>query len=164
MSEDFGELDRLIRQFVTVKTPREIGVLVGVEPEVVIRRVQELRDEIDVLTLEEQVTFLMFRLNRIAADAENDAKGAGYEFKGGLYSAATSAIKESLRQLNVLKKSNEDAVERLNGLRFREVLRLVDEVVVRGVGEIAERFELDEGVLLGVFRSHLEGAAREVEG
>lgn len=163
MAEDFSELDRIIQQYITVRTPREIADMVGTTPERVIKRAQELKDEIDALTLEEQITFLMFRLNRIAADAENDAKLAGYEFKGGLYSAATSAIKESLRQIGTLKKENDDRVEALNQKRLQELLRLFDVIVARGVAQISKTYGLDEKALTEVFQENILAAAKEVE-
>lgn len=163
MAEDFSELDRIIQQYITVKTPREIADMVGTTPERVIKRAQELKDEIDALTLEEQITFLMFRLNRIAADAENDAKLAGYEFKGGLYSAATGAIKESLRQISILKKDNDSRVEALNQKRVAELLRLFDFIVARGVAEISKTHGIDKTELMEVFQEHIITAARELD-
>lgn len=163
MAEDISELDRLIQQYITVKTPREIGEMVGTQPEKVIKRAQEMKDEIDALTLEEQITFLMFRLNRIAADAENDAKLAGYEFKGGLYSAATGAIKESLRQISILKKDNDDRVEALNQKRLQAILRIFDFVVLAGVREISKLHGIPESELTDVFSDKLLDAAMQVE-
>lgn len=164
MLEDYTELDRLIRQYVTVKTPREIAEMVGVPVTAVIKRTQEMQDEIDSLTLEAQITFLMFRLNRIAADAEADAKDADYRDKGALYSAATGAIKESLRQVSILKKDNDSKVEALNQLRLRELLSLFDVIVARGVSQIAKSYDLDEATLTEVFQENIVVAAREIEG
>lgn len=163
MDEEYSELDRLIQQYITVKSPREIAELAGTDATVVIKRAQQMKDEIDALTLEEQITFLMFRLNRIAADAENDAKEAGYEFKGGLYSAATGAIKESLRQISILKKDNDSRVEALNQKRVAELLRLFDFIVARGVAEISKTYNIDKTELMEVFQEHIITAAREIE-
>lgn len=164
MLEETSELDKLIQQYITVKTPREIGEMVGVPPEKVIKRAGEMKDDIDAITLEQQITFLMFRLNRIAANAENDAAEAGYEFKGGLYSAATGAIKESLKQIGVIKKLNDDKVEALNQKRLQELLRLFDVIVARGVSQISSTYDLNEKEITAVFQDNIVAAAQELEG
>lgn len=164
MEEETTELDKAIQQHITVKTPSQIARMVGVTPEEVIRRAGEMKEEIDALTIEEQITFLMQRLNRIAASAERDAEQAlESRDRGALYSAATGAIKESLKQAQILKKEHSGAVVELNNKRMREILRLFDVVVQRGVEQIAEEHELDSTELMAVFQGHIVEAAREIE-
>ena len=163
MDERETELDKAIQQYITVKTPSEIANIVGVTPEEVIHRAREMRDEIDAISIEEQITFLMFRLNRIAADAEKDAHNAGPRDKGGLYSAAVGAIRESLKQINTLKKENAQAITELNQKRLQELLRLFDVVVELGVKELVENHDLDYTETLGVFQRNIVEAAKEIE-
>lgn len=164
MEEDTTELDKAIQQYITVKTPSQIAQIVGTSAEEVIHRAREMKDEIDAITLEEQITFLTHRLNQIAVDAQNDAKNAqDARDKGGLYSAAVGAIRESLKQANTLKKENSNAVAELNQKRLREILRLFDVVVQRGVEQIAQEKDLDPAELMGVFQGHIVEAAKEIE-
>lgn len=162
--EEQSTLDKYIARYILVKSPREIADLAGTSPERVIARAEEMKDEVDALTLDTKIHFLMDRLNAIAIDAQNDAANAAdAKDKGSLYSAAVSAIRESMKQLNLFKKENESAVAELNQKRLQELLRLFDVVIARGVEEIAMTNNLDDKELLSVFQSKIVEAAKEIE-
>lgn len=163
MSEEFEELDQYIYRYLEIKTPSEIGKLTGHTATEVMRRAYQLKDEVDSIDIATKMTFLMMRLNKIAADAEKDARDADFRDKGALYSAATTAIKEALKQLDSLQKKNEGAVEELNQKRRQELLRLFDIVINRGVDELVETHGLDRMETLNVFRAKIVPAAQEVE-
>ena len=162
--EEYSELDKAIALYIEVKTPREIAVIVGTTPDRVIARAEEMKDEVDALSIEAQIYFLVRRLNKIAADAQDKAeKTAGAKDAAGLYSAAVQAISNSLKQLNLLKKENDTAKVELNRLRERELLRLFDVVVNMGSEVAALRYNIDKQELLEVFKSQLKPAVHEVE-
>lgn len=164
MDEESTHLDSYISRYIGIKTPREIAELAGSNANDVIRRAEEMKDSADALTIEAQIYFAMRSLNEIAADAKTDASQAlDNRDKAGLYSAAVSAITQSLKQLNVLKKENDGAVAELNRKRVQELLRLFDLVVERGVSDLAEEHDLDKMELLSTFQGHIVGAARELE-
>lgn len=164
MDEESTHLDSYISRYIGIKTPREIAELAGSNANDVIRRAEEMKDSADALTIEAQIYFAMRSLNEIAADAKTDASQAvDNRDKAGLYSAAVSAITQSLKQLNVLKKENDGAVAELNRKRVQELLRLFDLVIEKGVADLAVEHNLDKTELLTVFQGHIVGAARELE-
>lgn len=165
MEEDFTQLDKQIARYIETKTPREIADLAGVTPERVIARAEEMKDEQDAITLDTRIHFLMRRLDSIAQSALDDAQNAAdAKEKGGLYSAAVGAIRESMKQLNLFKKENESAVAELNQKRLRELLRLFDFIVGEGVREVALTHGLDEDELIGIFQGKIVESAREIDG
>lgn len=162
--EDFTQLDKQIARYIETKTPREIADLAGVTPERVIARAEEMKDEQDAITLDTRIHFLMRRLDMIAQSALDDAQNAAdAKEKGGLYSAAVGAIRESMKQLNLFKKENEAAIQELNMKRLRELLNLFDAVIVRGVEELVEEHGLDETEVTMIFQSKIVEAAKEIE-
>lgn len=159
-----SELDTCISRYILEKTPAEIGEMCSHTPEEVIARAYEMKHEIDSITLETEITFLVRGLNRIARSAEEDANNAANaRDKGGLYSAAVSAIKESLRQANILKKENDGAVAELNSKRLRELLRLFDVIVARGVTQIVNEFDVDQDRATEIFTNNIVEAAKELD-
>lgn len=165
MEEETTELDKAIQQHITVKTPSQIARMVGVTPEEVIRRAGEMKEEVDALTIQQNIYFLTTRLNQIAVQAQEDAQSAmNAKDKGGLYSAAVGAIRESLKQLNLVEKRNDEAVDALNHKRMLEILRLFDVVVSRGVKELVATHGLDEDETLAVFQNKIVESAREIDG
>lgn len=154
-----GNTDTVIKRWIGIKAPREIADMTGLEPFEVIRRAHQLLEEVDVLTLRQQQVQFMQNLNRIARETEDEAKIAPYEFKAGLYNNAISSYKEILRRLEALEARQDAAVDRLNAMRVRELLRLFDAVVGAGVVEIARKFDLDEGELEVIFRDKLGAQA-----
>lgn len=163
-TEDTAELDKYIQLYVGIKSPREIAEMAGSDTHDVIRRAEEMKDEVDALTIEAQISFTMRSLNEIAADAKRDAATAlDNRDRAGLYSAAISAHAQSLKQLAALKKENDGAVAELNRKRVQELLRLFDLVIEKGVTDLAEEHGLDKTELLTVFQGHIVGAARELD-
>lgn len=165
MDSENKELDGIISRNIGIKTPREIAELAGVTAHEVIRRAEELKDEHDAITLESKIHFLLVRLDQIAVEAQEAAsKAPTARDASGLYTAATGAITQSLKQLAALKKENDGAVAELNRKRLTAILHMFDIIVSRGVGEISEKYGIQEGELLELFRGHISTAAAEVEG
>lgn len=164
-TEDTAELDKYIARYVGIRSPREIAELSGTTARDVIRRAEEMKDEVDALSIEAQISFTLRSLNEIAADAKTDAANStDNRDKAGLYSAAVSAHAQSLKQLAALKKENDGAVAELNRKRLTAILHMFDIIVSRGVGEISEKYGIQEGELLELFQGHISTAAAEVEG
>lgn len=164
MDSENKELDGIISRNIGIKTPREIAELAGVTAHEVIRRAEELKDEHDAITLESKIHFLLVRLDQIAIEAQEAAsKAPTARDASGLYTAATGAITQSLKQLATLKKENDGAVAELNRKRVQELLRLFDLVIEKGVADLAVEYDLDKTELLTVFQGHIVGAARELD-
>lgn len=160
---DAERLDKLLWRYIGVRSVREIAELAGVAPEVVLRRKAELLDEVDVLSIAERRQRVVVELDGMARDARERALGASDEYMSGLLNSSVSALKAMLAELARLEKQDLGAVEELNRLRVRELLSLVDEVVVESVRVISAEHGIPESVLMEVFQERLLSVARDRE-
>lgn len=168
MSEEIEEFDqpradKIIWRNMGLKPVSEIAKLTGMKPEAVLRRKNELLEEIDVLTIRQKQAKFMVQLDQMAADARDKAETIASEFYAGTINASVSAIKTVLTELNRLEAKTTGEVERLNSLRIKELLRLMDRVVNISVREVANEYSLDEADLLEIFQSNLVSAAQELD-
>lgn len=168
MSEEVEEFDQeradsLISRYIGRRSIREIAEMTGMRPEEVMNRKSEIINNVDVLTVQEKRAKLLYELDELAADARERAKDTSDEFLSGMLNSSVSAMKVILVELARAEKANEGAVEQLNQLRVQELLRLVDSVLVSGVREIAEKYDLDEGELTDIFQDRLIEEARALE-
>lgn len=160
---DQDRIDKAIWKSIGIKSVRQIANDTGLKPEEVLRRKNELLDEVDVLSIQQKRQRLLIELDGMARDARKRAEGVIDEYAAGLWNAATSAVKTMLTELARMEKQDSGKIEALNNLRIRELLRLIDVTVARAVTEIANTHDLEEAELMEVFQGHLVEAAREVE-
>lgn len=155
--------DRLIWKALGVKSAREIAKETGMTPDEVLRRKNQMLDEVDVLTIQQTRQKLIVDLREIAQVTRDDYEKAGYEFKAGLMNSAIAAMKAILVEVGRQDAKESAAVERLNGLRIRELLHLLDRTVFRSLTEISETYDIDEAELQEIFQRHLRPAAEEID-
>lgn len=160
---DQDRVDRTIWKGLGVKSVRVIADEAGIKPEEVLRRKNELLDEVDVLTIQEKRQKLVIQLQQVAHQTQQDYEASPWEFKSGLMNSAVSAMKTLLAELNRAEKADNGKVEALNQLRIRELLRLIDVTVARSVREISASRGIPEPELMEVFQGHLSAAAFELE-
>ena len=130
-------MDDRLWKLVGTKTPAQIAKEFGVPASEVARRIRELLDSIDVLTIAQQRQKILIDVGRIARKAEAAFDEAIDERnKSGLLNSAMNAIKESLRQLAAMENRSSGEVDRLNELRVRELVRLVETAVADTVAEL----------------------------
>ena len=168
MSEEVEEydqerIDRTIWRHIGRKSVSEIAKMTGLKPEQVLRRKGELIESVDVLTVHEKRVKLMSELEEIAANARERYERVSDEFASGLLNSAVSAMKTVLAEMARIEKNQSGEIQKLNALRLREITRLIDQVVILSVREIAAKHRLDEDELLEVFQGNLVTAAREIE-
>lgn len=155
--------DKIIMRHIGRKPISEIAKLVGMKPEEVLRRKNELISSIDVLSAQEKRTKLMYELDELAAQARERAEGTVDEFYSGMLNSSVAAMKTVMTELARMEKQDAGALERLNQKRVAELLRLVDVVVAASVREIAQAHKLDEDELMLVFQEKLTEEARSLE-
>lgn len=160
---DQDRIDECIWRNIGVKNVREIAELAGIKPEEVLRRKNELLDEVDVLTIQQKRQRLLIELDGMARDSRERAQNASDEFYAGTINASTGAIKTMLSELARIEKQDSGKIEALNQLRIRELLKLIDSTVARAVTEIATTHKLEEAELMEIFQGHLVESARELE-
>lgn len=145
----------------------EIAKRLGLTPHDVKRRITELLDSIDVLTIQQQRSRLMIQLNEISSQAIARIQEIGSAIEDREYAAvlnaSTNAIKVSLAELARMEKADDSKVEALNSLRVRELLRLVSRVVDVSVAEASARYDVDQEELMAIFQGNLVSCAAEME-
>lgn len=160
---DQDRIDKAIWKSIGIKTVRQIADETGLKPEEVLRRKNELLDEVDVLSIQQKRQRLLIELDGMARDARERAANTVDEFYSGMLNSSVAAIKTMLTELSRMERQDSGKIEALNNLRIRELLRLIDVTVARAVTEIANTHDLEETELMEVFQGHLVEAAREVE-
>lgn len=158
---DQSRIDGLIWKYAGLKPVRELADMAGVKPEEIMRRKNELLEEVDVLTIQQKRQRLMIELDGMARDARDRAQDISSEFYAGTINAATGAIKTLLSELNRLEKQDTVKIESLNQKRIAELVSLVREVVDISVLEIAERHDIDQEELYSVFNQRMIEAAQK---
>lgn len=162
-SEFDERIDAVIWKGVGVKPVRQIAEELGISPEKVLKRKRELLEGVDVLSIQEKRQKLLVELEGLAQDARKRAGSMPSEFYAGTVNASVSAIKVMLVELGRAEKADSSAVEKLNDMRLRELMRLVDTTVSATLRQIAETYDLDEPDLISMFQSNLRPAAEAMD-
>lgn len=160
---DQSRVDELIWKHIGLKSVRDIAEMTGLKPEEVLRRKNELLDGIDVLTVREKQARILVELDGMSREMRERARNTVDEFASGMVNSAVAALKTMLQQLDRLQKQDDSAVNALNDLRRRELLKLVDATVQKTLTEIAATYDLEKSKLLEIFQGHLVESARELE-
>lgn len=160
---DQDRIDKAIWKSIGIKSVRQIADETGLKPEEVLRRKNELLDEIDVLTISEVRQRTAVELQSIARKTQEDYDSAPFEFKSGLMNSAVAAMKVVLQEMNRLEKADNSKVEQLNQLRVRELGRMVEMAVKKTLKSIQDTYEVPYEEMEEMFRRHLQETAIEVE-
>lgn len=156
-------IERIIWKGLGVKSVRQMADDTGLEPEQVYAIKRELLSAVDVLTVQEKRQKILIDMEKLAQDALERAEDSSDEFFAGMMNAARGAMKDMLTALNQTAKGEQEAIERLNDLRVRELLGLIDRTVAYTLSEIATTYDVSEDELQDIFQKHLKPAAQELE-
>lgn len=146
-----------------VKSLKQIADETGLSRDQIIRLRTELLDSVDILTEQQARTKLLKELEDMVYEVRDRAEKSSDEFYAGMMNSALGAIKAIQAERQRMSKENKDVIEHLNGMRIKELLRLVDTVVTRTFQDIATKYELDEEELFEIFRGYLIPAAEEMD-
>lgn len=156
-------LEKIVWRSLGVKSVRQIAEETGLSPEQIFAVKREMLDAVDVLTVQEKRTKILVAMEQLAQDALDRARDSSDEFSAGHFNAARGAMKDMLTEFNRTSKQDQGAIEQLNQLRLREILRLVDTTVQKTLAEISSRYDLEESDLLAIFQRHLKPTAAELD-
>lgn len=156
-------IQRIVWRGLGNKSVREMSEETGLSPEEIFAVKRELLGAVDVLTVQEKRQKILIDMEKLAQDALERAEDSSDEFFAGMMNAARGAMKDMLTALNQTAKGEQEAIERLNDLRVRELLSLIDRTVAYTLTEIAKTYDLDENDLHDIFQKHLKPAAQELE-
>lgn len=157
-------LERIVWRGLGKKSVRQMAEETGLEPEQIFAIKRDLLSAVDVLTVQEKRNKLLIELEDLADEARDRAKGTIDEFYSGMMNSSVAAMKTILVELNRTAKGEQEAIDRLNDLRIRELIRLIELSVSKTFAVLADRHGLDEGEMFDVFHSYLKPAAEEIEG
>lgn len=156
-------IERIIWKGLGVRTVRQMAEETGLSPEQIFAIKREMLEAVDVLTVQEKRQKILVDMEKLAQDALDRAEDSSDEFFAGMMNAARGAMKDMLTALNQTAKGEQEAIERLNDLRVRELLGLIDRTVAYTLSEIASTYDLREDDLQDIFQKHLKPAAQELE-
>lgn len=156
-------LEKIVWRSLGVKSVRQIAEETGLNPEQIFAVKREMLDAVDVLTIQERRAKILVALEQLAQDALDRAKDSSDEFSAGHFNAARGAMKDMLTEFNRVSKQDQGAIEQLNQLRLREILRLVDTTVQKTLSEIASIHDLNQFELQAIFQKHLVPTATELD-
>lgn len=154
---------RIVWMGLANKSTRQLADETGLSPERIHAIKVEAFSSIDDLTLQQKRHRLMVELEALAEDARDRARNTDDEFYSGMMNSAVSAMKAVLVELARSSKGEDEKIERLNRLRTRELIRLIDGTVKKSIDEISEKFNLDKSELMNIFQNRLVEQAREME-
>ena len=154
-------VDALIWKYIGLKPVREIADLTGLKPEEILRRKNELLEEVDVLSIQQKRQRLVVELDGMAREARERAASTIDEYYAGMVNASTANIKTLLAELARMEKQDTTRVDALNQKRVQELVSIMRATVDSAVPDIARKFDLDETELFEIFNQRLIEVAQE---
>lgn len=80
-----------------------------------------------------------------------------------MLTAWIGALKTILGEMRQIEKSNTGAIDALNQMRIRELMRLIDLTVAKTFAVLTERHGLAEDEMYEIFQGFLKPAAMELQ-
>lgn len=159
-----SRIEKLIWRSIGRKPVRKMAEETGLPVEMVARIRTELLDGVDELTIDQKRTKLLVDLQDIADTARSDYDSADDTDSGSkLLTVAVGAIKTVLGEMRQIEKSSSGAIDALNQMRIRELMRLIDLTVAKTFAVLSERHGLEEDEMYEIFQGFLKPAAMELQ-
>lgn len=159
-----SRIEKLIWRSIGRKSVRKMAEETGLPVEMVARIRTELLDGVDELTIDQKRTKLLVDLQDIADTARSDYDSADDTDSGSkLLTVAVGAIKTVLGEMRQIEKSSSGAIDALNQMRIRELMRLIDLTVAKTFAVLSERHGLEEDEMYEIFQGFLKPAAMELQ-
>ena len=159
-----SRIEKLIWRSIGRKSVRKMAEETGLPVETVARIRTELLDGVDELTIDQKRTKLLVDLQDIADTARSDYDSADDTDSGSkLLTVAVGAIKTVLGEMRQIEKSSSGAIDALNQMRIRELMRLIDLTVAKTFAVLSERHGLEEDEMYEIFQGFLKPAAMEIQ-
>lgn len=159
-----SRIEKLIWRSIGRKSVRKMAEETGLPVETVARIRTELLDGVDELTIDQKRTKLLVDLQDIADTARSDYDSADDTDSGSkLLTVAVGAIKTVLGEMRQIEKSSSGAIDALNQMRIRELMRLIDLTVAKTFAVLSERHGLEEDEMYEIFQGFLKPAAMELQ-
>jgi hypothetical protein len=147
-----------------VKTPQEISELTGIPAEDVLRRITEILNSVDILSIEQKRAKMVLALEVFIQEALSRIHDATDRNIGAIINSTGGNISRVLAELSDMEERAKLDIEAINRRRAHELLYMIERAVDRSIGELSGRYpELDQAEIESVFRGHLVELAAEYE-
>jgi hypothetical protein len=155
---------RLVYKYAQGLSARQVAEKTGLTPIQALAARKQVLDTVDPLTINEWRTKILLDLQKLSDDAIAAFDHVEDKAKAPMFVAATGALKTVLNEMRNMEKADTKEVDALNARRVRELLRLVENVVMRLIGYVDENSELDREDLTDMMFGWLSAAAEELDG
>lgn len=149
----------------THKSARKLADELNMDSMEILAIKKALLDEVDPLTIDQQLSKAIRDLQEIASDAIERSKTVRDERNfAPMLSAAIGAIKTYTSSLERLQKANSSGVDSLNLMRQREIIAVFELMTTLLIDRVVERFDdADADEMFEWAREALETAAAQME-
>lgn len=164
LSDELTTVDEILIRNAGVKTPAEISEITGVPAEDIARRIHEILNSVDILTIEQKRAKMVLMLEAMIAEAQSRMATATDRVIGAILNSTGGNVTRVLNELSEMENRTKMDIEAINQRRAHELLHMIERAVDRSIGELASRnpeFNRDE--VEEVFRGHLVALAAEYD-
>lgn len=163
-TDSLTSIDETLIRYAGVKTPQEIADLTGIPAEDVARRIHEVLNSIDVLTIDQMRAKMVITLQGFVAEVDARKETAVDRNFAAMANAAGGNISRVLKELDDMERRTKVDIEAINQRRAHELVSMLERTFDRSVGELLARFpEVDQDEIEAVFRKHLVALAAEYD-
>lgn len=156
--------ENLIWRGIGRKSVRKMAEETGLSVERVAQIRTQLIEGVDEITLDMKRSKLLADLQEIADKAREGFDSADDTDSGSkMLTAWIGALKTILGEMRQIEKSNTGAIDALNQMRIRELMRLIDLTVAKTFAVLSERHGLEEDEMYEIFQGFLKPAAMELQ-
>lgn len=142
---------------------REVAEKTGLSPIQALAARKQVLDTVDPLTINEWRTKLLLDLQKLSDDARDAFDKVEDKAKAPMLVAANGAMKTVLSELARMEKSDTQKVDALNAKRVKELLRLVESVVMRLIDYVDDNSDLEREDLTDMMFGWMSEAAEELD-
>lgn len=163
-TDSLSSIDEKLIRYAGVKTPAEISELTGVPAEDVARRIYDILNSIDLLSIEQMRAKAMITLLGFIAEIDERKETAVDRNFAAMANAAGGNLARVLKELEDMEKRTKLDIEAINQRRAHELVSMIERSVDRSIGELTARFpELDAVEIEATFRKHLTALAADYQ-
>lgn len=163
-SLEFSSIDETLIRYAGVKSPQEISDLTGIPAEDVLRRIHEVLNSIDILSIEQMRAKMVIMLLGFIAEIDARRDAAVDRNFAAMANAVGGNISRVLKELEDTEKRTKLDIEAINRRRAHELVEMLEKTYDKSIGELAAMFpQADLPEIETIFRKNLMILAAEYD-
>lgn len=164
VDKELSSIDERLIRYAGVKTPEEISEITGIPALDVVRRIHEVLNSVDILTIEQKRAKMVLTLETMVAEAVSRISSATDRNIGALLNSTGGNVTRVLNELEAMETRTKMDIEAINKRRAHELVTIVERSFDRSLGELSARYpDVDQDEIQAVFRAHLMTVANEYD-